>query len=80
MNRLENSFSLNGEAKLKYASGEYQVVSPGEFVRCAVTGAPIPLDELRYWNVELQEAYASAEIAFQRHREMLERVGSKSEA
>ena len=32
---------------------------PGHFVRCAVTGASIPLDELRYWNVEKQEAYAT---------------------
>ena len=73
MNRLENKFSLKGEAKLSYASGEYQVVAPGEFVRCAVSGAPIALDELRYWNVELQEPYASAEIALQRHREVLAR-------
>ncbi len=67
MNRLEKKFSLKGEAKVTYASGEYQVVSPGEFVRCAVTGVPIALDELRYWNVELQEPYASAKIALERH-------------
>ena len=73
MNRLEKKFSLAGEAKLSYASGEYQVVSAGEFVRCAVTGVPIALDELRYWNVELQEPYASAEVALQRHRETLDR-------
>lgn len=72
MNRLEKKFSLKGEAKLSYASGEYQVVTPGEFVRCAVTGAAIALDELRYWNVELQEPYASAEVALQRHRETLD--------
>lgn len=73
MNRLENNLSLKGEAKLKYASGEYQVVSAGDFVRCAVTGVPIPLDDLRYWNVELQEPYASAEVALQRHRETMGR-------
>lgn len=71
MNRLEQKFSLKGEARLKYASGEYQVLSPGEFVRCAVTGVPIGLDELRYWNVELQEAYATARIAWERHREIM---------
>jgi len=69
MNRLEKKFPLKGEATLSYASGEFQVVVPGEFVRCAVTGVPIALDELRYWSVELQEPYASAEIALQRHRE-----------
>lgn len=79
MNRLEKNFSLKGEARLKYASGEYQVLSAGEFVRCAVTGVPIALDELRYWNVELQEPYASADIALQRHREMLERETADAE-
>lgn len=73
MNRMENKFSLKGEARLKYASGEYQVLSPGDFVRCAVTGAPIALDDLRYWNVELQEPYANADIAMRRHREVTRR-------
>jgi hypothetical protein len=36
-------------------------------VRCAVTGVPIPLEELRYWSVDLQEAYASPEAVLQRH-------------
>ena len=35
-------------------------------MRCAVTGNPIPLQDLKYWNVELQEAYASGEISFKR--------------
>ncbi len=64
---------MKGEAKLTYGDGEYQIVSPGEFVTCAVSGQPIRLDELRYWSVELQEAYANAEISFQRHREFLGR-------
>jgi len=68
MNRFERLFGLRGEARLRYYDGEFQVVSPGDFVRCAVTGGPIALTDLRYWNVELQEAYASAEISFQRHR------------
>lgn len=69
MNRLENKFPLKGEAKLIFGDGEYQVVSPGEFVRCAVTGQPIGLDDLRYWSVARQEPYASAEISLQRTRE-----------
>ncbi len=69
MNRFENKFSIKGEAKLTYGDGDYQVVSPGEFVCCAVSGQTIPLDDLRYWSVERQEAYASAELSFQRHRE-----------
>lgn len=68
MNRFERLFGLKGEAKLRYLDGEFQVLSPGDFVRCAVTGEPIALPDLRYWSVELQEPYASAEIAFERFR------------
>ena len=68
MNRIDRFFGLRGEAKVKYLDGEFQVISPGDFVRCAVTGEPIMLPDLRYWSVELQEAYANAEIAFERHR------------
>ena len=69
MNRLEKNFSLKGEATLSYGDSEYQVEKPGEFVRCAVTDRPIPLEELRYWSVELQEPYASAQISLQRYCE-----------
>lgn len=69
MNRLEKKFPLQGEATLTYGDGEFQVLKPGEFVSCAVTGQQIRLDELRYWSVDLQEPYASAEISFQRYRE-----------
>jgi len=68
MNRFERLFGLKGEAKLRYLDGEFQVLSPGDFVRCAVSGDPIALPDLRYWSVDLQEAYASAEIAFERYR------------
>ncbi len=66
MNRLETLFGLKGEATVRYLDGEFQVISPGEFVRCAVTGKPIPIEELRYWSVELQEAYADAKVSYQR--------------
>jgi hypothetical protein len=48
------------EARLHYLPGTFQVLSAGDHVRCAVTGQPIPLDELRYWSVARQEAYATA--------------------
>ena len=50
-------------ARLHYMAGTFRVLSPGDHVICAVTGAPIPLDELRYWSVERQEAYASVEAS-----------------
>ena len=39
-------------------------------MRCAVTGVPIALDELKYWSVDRQEAYASPEAVLERHKEM----------
>jgi hypothetical protein len=69
MNRFERNLGFKGEAKLKYLDGEVQVLTPGDFVRCAVTGRAIPLEELRYWSVELQEAYADAATSLKRFRE-----------
>lgn len=59
MNRYERRPAAATEAELDYGDGEFRVIRPGTFVRCAVTGMPIALDDLRYWNVALQEAYAS---------------------
>ena len=50
-------------ARLHYMAGTFRVLSPGDHVICAVTGQAIPLDELKYWSVERQEAYASAEAS-----------------
>jgi hypothetical protein len=60
------SQSAPGPAKVRFEQGHYRVLWPGAFVLCAVSGARIPLDDLRYWNVERQEAYATAEISFAR--------------
>ena len=48
-----------GEAEIKYLDGDFRVMRPGAFVRCAITGAAIPLEELKYWSVDRQEAYVS---------------------
>ena len=53
-------------AKLHYGASDFRVLKPGSHVLCAVSGERIPLDELRYWNAQLQEAYASPEIATKR--------------
>jgi len=58
-------------ARLRYAMSSYEIVAPGDHVVCAVTGARIPLDELRYWSAERQEAYvdaAASSTAFQKAR------------
>lgn len=50
-------------AKLHYLANGFRVLAPGDHVLCAVSGEKIPLDQLRYWSVARQEAYATAEIA-----------------
>ena len=67
MNRFEGPGA--GEAKVRYLHADFQVISPGAYVRCAVTGAIIPLDELKYWNVERQEPYVDAPTSFERDLE-----------
>lgn len=57
-------------ARLHYLSGSYRVLAQGDHVLCAVTGAKIPLERLRYWSAELQEAYATPEVATKRYVEM----------
>ena len=71
MNRFERLFGFSREARVQFGDGEFKVTSSGEFVRCAVTGTQIKIEDLRYWNVERQEAYASAEASLQRHVEQL---------
>lgn len=58
--------SGNTEAKLAYGPNGFRVLRPGQHVTCAVTGERVPLEELRYWSVSLQEAYASPQIASRR--------------
>ena len=71
MNR-DGLFRLGSrEARVRFLDADFEVVEKGDFVRCAVTGQPIPLDELRYWSVERQEAYATPEAALKRHPELL---------
>jgi len=55
-------------ARVHYLAGTFRLLSEGDHVVCAVTGASIPLHELRYWNVERQEAYADAAASFAAER------------
>jgi hypothetical protein len=59
--------SGHGEAQVQYLDGDFRVISPGTYVRCAVTDERIPLDELKYWSVDLQEAYAVPTAVLKRH-------------
>jgi hypothetical protein len=67
LNRIDRPPPMAGEAEVKFLDGDFRIVRPGGFVRCAVTGLPIPLEELKYWSVDLQEAYANPDAVMRRH-------------
>ena len=52
---------MSKEAKLKFKAGSFDIIEHGDHVLCSVSGKKILLSDLKYWNVELQEAYYSAE-------------------
>ena len=55
-------------ASLTYCHGEFFLDVAGDHVLCAVTNVAIPLDELKYWDVDLQEAYASPMAAIEKKK------------
>ena len=61
MNRMQRPPAPDSEAVLEYLDGDFKIARPGAYVRCAATGVPIPVEEIKYWNVDRQEAYASPE-------------------
>ena len=67
MNRFEGSGYR--EAKIRYLDGDYQILTAGSFVVCAMTGAQIPIDELKYWSVARQEPYIDASASLRREIE-----------
>ena len=46
-------------AKIKYLPNNFKIIEPGDYVKCAVSGKEINIENLSYWNVELQEPYFS---------------------
>ena len=62
---------MNGnKAKLKFNPNNFEIIEEGDYVVCAVSGKNIHLNQLTYWNVELQEAYFSPKEAQQRYEEL----------
>jgi hypothetical protein len=55
-------------ARVHYLAGTFRLLSDGDHVVCAVTGAKIPLHELKYWSVQRQEPYVDAEASLQAER------------
>ena len=62
----KNSGNNSGEARLQYGPNGFRVLRHGTYVTCAQSGVPIALDDLRYWSVEHQEPYATAQLATER--------------
>ena len=57
-------------AKIKYLPNNFQIIEPGDYVECAISGKKIVLEDLNYWNVELQEAYFSYKEASQKREKI----------
>ena len=59
----------NKLARIKYLPNNFEILDDGDHVICAVSGKKIFLDNLNYWNVELQEPYFSYVEASQKRDE-----------
>ena len=57
-------------AKIKYLPNNFQVIEPGDYVECAVSGKKINIEDLTYWSVELQEPYFSYKEAFKKREQL----------
>ncbi len=57
-------------AKLRYLANNFQIIENGDYVVCAISGKKISLDNLNYWNVELQEPYYSFVEASKKKEEL----------
>ena len=63
----------NKLAKLEYLPNNFKIIEEGNYVICAVSGKEINLNELTYWNVELQEPYFSYKEAFLKRESVLKK-------
>jgi hypothetical protein len=58
------------KAKLKFLANTFEIIERGDYVVCAISKKKIPIENLNYWNVELQEAYFSPKEAKQRYEKL----------
>ncbi len=61
------------KAKLIFKHNSFEIMEEGDHVLCAVSGKKILLQDLNYWNVDLQEAYFSAIEADKRFKSLLKK-------
>jgi len=60
-------------AKIKYLPNNFQIIETGDYVVCAVSGKEISLNDLNYWNVDLQEPYFSYVEASKKREELIKK-------
>tara|TARA_Y100001935_G_C17019440_1_gene367037 strand:- start:268 stop:462 length:195 start_codon:yes stop_codon:yes gene_type:complete len=58
------------KAKLIFKHNYFEIVEEGDYVLCAISGKKIPLQDLNYWNVDLQEAYYSPKEVDERFKSL----------
>ena len=63
----------NKLAKLEYLPNNFKIIEEGDHVICAISGNKISLDQLTYWNVDLQEPYYSYREAYLKNEELLKK-------
>ena len=63
---------IGNKAKLKFNANNFEIIEEGDYVVCAVSGKNIMLNQLTYWNVELQEAYFSSKEAQLRLKSLID--------
>ena len=62
---------LKKKAKLIFKHNYFDIVEEGDHVICSISGKEIPLKNLNYWNVDLQEAYYSPIEANERFKKKI---------
>ncbi len=58
------------KAKLVFKHNSFEIIEEGDYVLCSISGKKIPLKDLNYWNVDLQEAYFSSKEADLRYKQI----------
>ena len=61
---------LKKKAKLIFKHNYFEILEEGDHVLCSISGKKISLQNLNYWNVELQEAYCSPVEVYERHKSL----------
>jgi hypothetical protein len=67
---LYNLKMYKKKAKLVFKHNYFEIVEEGDYILCAVSGKKIQLQNLNYWNVDLQEAYFSPKEANERYKNL----------